>query len=360
MELTKRLKTLIDKHYNIGTITKTAIIVGGTVNTSYCVWTHENSIEKKYVLRQYQPLKNQNDIEFEHAIIDHLAKKNFSIVGHIKPTKSNETYFVTTVNTDENRPKKVFNSIFTFLDGEDLYSWCFPGCSMNELSSSGQVLAEYHSNISDFKHDKTKSDLKIKELLPTLVEKIDTHINSFDGTAVTTYLKEHLNLITTEMNEVSRAFNTFDNDEFPEVVIHCDFHPGNLLYENGKVTGMFDFDWALFDIRAFDVGMALMYFCSEWNDKDNGLIHQDKVDAFMKSYQATQQKMINISKVGPLNKVELSAMQLMIRGANLYLLYWGIIDYYTKSLDPVEYVKYLKHSIKMIQWLRNNTLHING
>jgi len=359
MDSTESIKTMIEEHYNIGTITKIAIIVGGTVNTSYCVWTHTNSEEKKYVLRQYQPLKNQNDIEFEHAIIDHLAKKNFSIVGHIKPTKSNETYFVTTVDTNEDRPNKVFNSIFTFLEGEDLYAWYLPGCSPEELASSALTLAEYHANVSDFKHDKTKSDLKIQQLLPTLVEKIETHINSSDVTAVTTYLKAHLNLITTEMNEVSEAFNTLNKDEFPEVVVHCDFHPGNLLYTNGKVTGMFDFDWALFDIRAFDVGMAMMYFCSEWNDGDNGLIHQDKVDLFIKNYQLTQQKMIDISKVGPLNRAELATIQLMIRGANLFLLYWGIIDYYTKSLDPVEYIKYLKHSVKMIQWLRNNTLTIN-
>jgi homoserine kinase type II len=359
MDSTGNLKSMIEAHYDIGYISQIDIIVGGTVNTSYCVWTEIDSKIKKYVLRQYQPKKNQNDIEFEHAIIDHLGKKNFSIVGYIKPTKSNKTYFVTYDETSDNPPGKVFNSMFSFLEGEDLYSWYFPGCSFDELMSSAQTLAEYHSNISDFRNDKTKSDLTIKKLLPTLTKKIDNYINNSDITSVTVYLKAHLNLINKEINDVSRAFNALTSDKFPEVVIHCDFHPGNLLYKNGIVTGMFDFDWALFDIRAFDVGMALMYFCAEWNDTENGSIHQSKVDIFTKNYQERFLKSSN-NKVGPLNNTELNALQLMIRSANLFLLYWGIIDFYTKSLDPTEYIKYVEHSILMIKWLRTNTLHFSG
>lgn len=359
MDSTDNLKSIIEAHYNIGNITKITILVGGTVNTSYCVWTETDSKIKKYVLRQYQPKKNQNDIEFEHAIIDHLGRKNFSIVGYILPTKSNETYFVTYDKTSDDPPGKIFNSIFTFLEGDDLYSWDFPGCSSEELKSSAQTLAEYHSNISDFCIDKTKSDLTIKNLLPTLAENIDNFIHSSDEASVTAYLKVYLALIKQEIIDVSSAFNALSSKDFPEVVIHCDFHPGNLLYENGTVTGMFDFDWALFDIRAFDVGMALMYFCSGWNSPEDGCLHQSKIETFIDSYQETYLKNAD-NKVGPLNKSELSVLPLMIRGANLFLLYWGIIDFYTKSLDSAEYIRYLEHSIKMIQWLRNNRLHLTA
>lgn len=76
MDSTESLKKQIEEQYNIGKITKIELINGRTVNASYCVWTSVNSRVEKYVLRQYQPKKNQIDIEFEHAIIDHLTINN--------------------------------------------------------------------------------------------------------------------------------------------------------------------------------------------------------------------------------------------------------------------------------------------
>ena len=354
--ITYHLKTKVEEQYNIGKITEIDLIAKGTVNASYCVRTSMNSRVEKYVLRQYQPKKNQNDIEFEHAIIDHLVAKKFSVVGPIKRTVSGQTYFVTYNEADENKTHKVFNSMFTFLDGEDLYSWCNPGCSLDELASSAKALAEYHINISDFNYDeKINNELRINSLLPTLVKKIEHYTNTAEQTEIAFYLKENFRLIAAEIRDVSRAFNILNLSHFPEVVIHRDFHPGNLLYKNGAVTGMFDFDWASLDIRAFDVGMALMYFCSEWEKNENGAIHQDKIDIFVKSYQDTQFKNSE-NAIGPLNEIELNTLQLMIRGANLFLLYWGIIDFYTKSLDPAEYLDYLEHSVKMIKWIRTNNI----
>ncbi len=353
------LKIKVEEQYNIGQITKIELITGGTVNASYCVWASADSRVKKYILRQYQPKKNQNDIEFEHAIIDHLAKKEFSIVGHIKRTVSGNTHFVTLKEVAENKTHKVFNSLSTFLDGEDLYSWCNPECSFEELAGSAKALAEYHINISDFKYDgKIKSELRINSLLPTFTEKIEYYTNIADQTEISFYLKENCTLIAEEINDVSKVFNTLNMNNFPEVIIHCDFHPGNLLYKNGDVTGMFDFDWALLDIRAFDVGMALMYFCSEWEKNKNGVIHQDKISGFVSSYQETQIAFSG-NAVGPLNRIELDTLQLMIRAANLFLLYWGVIDFYTKSLDPTQYLDYLVHNVKMIKWLKVNSISFN-
>ena len=43
----------------------------------------------------------------------------------------------------------------------------------------------------------------------------------------------------------------------PHCAIHCDFHPGNLKYENNRVVGIFDFDWSKIDLRLFDLRMAV-------------------------------------------------------------------------------------------------------
>lgn len=54
------------------------------------------------------------------------------------------------------------------------------------------------------------------------------------------------------------------------LVIHGDYHPGNVKFQDGKVSGIFDFDWSNADLRCFDVAIALLYFCSVWNGIDAG------------------------------------------------------------------------------------------
>ncbi len=50
----------------------------------------------------------------------------------------------------------------------------------------------------------------------------------------------------------------------PCLAVHGDYHPGYLKYKDGKVTGGFDFGWSEINARCFDVGHAIMHFCTNW------------------------------------------------------------------------------------------------
>ncbi|HZD57999.1 MAG TPA: hypothetical protein VE136_14810, partial [Anaerolineales bacterium] len=48
--------------------------------------------------------------------------------------------------------------------------------------------------------------------------------------------------------------------------------------------------------------------------------------------------------------VELNTLPAMLQAANLYVLNWTIYDYYQKDVDPDEYLIYLRHGIRFIEW----------
>ncbi len=113
--------------------------------------------------------------------------------------------------------------------------------------------------------------------------------------------------------------------ELPESIIHSDYHPGNLKFVGDEVSGLVDFDWAKLDLRAFDVGLALWYFCASWEAGSDGALRLDDLTAFVSSYQGALE---GEGQPGPLSARELALLPDLIQAGNVYILYWTIRDYY--------------------------------
>ena len=132
------------------------------------------------------------------------------------------------------------------------------------------------------------------------------------------------------------------------VINHSDYHPGNLKFESARISGLVDFDWAKVDLRAFDVGLAIWYFCASWEGSADGRLRLGDVRAFLNAYQ---ERLGEPAELPPLTKAELAVMPDLIHAGSLYILYWGLRDYLSKPVDPDEYLIYLRHSINTTRWL---------
>lgn len=63
--------------------------------------------------------------------------------------------------------------------------------------------------------------------------------------------------------EVARAFELWDQLDLgglPRQVVHNDFHPGNVLSDGDRLTGILDFGDTVFTARVVDLAVALCYF----------------------------------------------------------------------------------------------------
>jgi homoserine kinase type II len=131
------------------------------------------------------------------------------------------------------------------------------------------------------------------------------------------------------------------------MVVHSDYHPGNLKFHHSQVSGLFDFDWAKVDLRALDVGQALYYFCISWKNPVDGELRLDDLATFLGAYQADLR---SHPGARPLSPLECKYLPYLINAGNLYCLNWTILDYYGKEVDPQEYLIYLRHHINVIHW----------
>lgn len=68
-----------------------------------------------------------------------------------------------------------------------------------------------------------------------------------------------------EVAQVFTLWDALDLSGLPRQVIHNDFHPGNVLSDGARITGILDFGDVVHTARVVDVAVALCYF--GWDDE---------------------------------------------------------------------------------------------
>ncbi len=332
-------------HYNLGELVRHERDRRGTVNTSYVIETLQDGVRRKYFLRQYKSGIGREDILFEHALIEHACEEGSCPVARVHPTRSGETFFERPPG--EGRSTGSFFAVFDFLRGEDRYSWVGPRLPRAETRNAGALLARFHRAASTLHPRGRRGEPKIAPLLDVIDSLWSESHSRSKGSAFDRFLAENHEPVRRSIAETRRALHASAARRLPEVVIHSDYHPGNLKFEGHEISGLVDFDWSKIDWRAFDVGLAVWYFCVSWAGSADGRLRQSEARAFLAAYQRT---LLASPGLAPLSKAEIGFLPQMINAGNVYVLYWTLRDYFGKDVDPTEYLVYLRHGVAFARW----------
>ena len=332
------------KYYRLGRLVSFERNERGFVNTSYALEIETNGVHRRYFLRRYKRGILEDEIKFEHSIIKHLLAKNFKWVAPFIPALSGETYVrhhpADGITAD-------YYAIFEFLSGEDRYTWIDPRCSRQEIANAATVLAQFHQAVSDLRPQGRKSEPKIFNLLAAMPGNLEASLSLGKDSHIENYLQVNAFCILAHIDRTISALQEYQDYDCPQIVIHCDYHPGNLQFIDSQVSALFDFDWSKIDLRSFDIGLALFYFFASWKEAD-GVLRLEGARLFLESYQSALSRR---EGVGALTRAELSCLPTMIQAGNLYVLNWALRDYASKAIDPVEYLVYIQHCVNTIRWL---------
>jgi len=330
-------------HFDVGKLITIEPNQRGFCNTSFNIVTEKDGQKEKRFFRKYKQSIQEEELLFEHSLIEHLVLHRDLPVARLSQTKDGRTY--TKRRGSKDYPLNNFYALFDFLPGEDRYTWVNPHCTHSELKNIARIFALFHSAVSDFQPKAKRFEPKILELLSNLNNEIEQNPGKSKNTIFDETLRRSQNAIQVNIQTILHKLHEAEALQMPQTVIHCDFHPGNLRFQRDSVSGLFDFDWSKVDFRCFDVGLALWYFFTEWEGSQDGELRSGEANFFLKEYQNAINQLPGI---GPLNSIELEFLPLMISAGNFYILNWTLLDYYSKEVDPVEYLKYLDHGIHFI------------
>lgn len=340
-------------HYNLGKLLCCEQNLRGYCNTSFAIQTLMDGKPTWHFLRRYKASICEEELLFEHSLIQHLAHNHTLPVARLYLTREGKTYLIEPCEGTNQAP--TFFAIFEYLGGEDRYTWINPHCSDTELRNAALLLARYHQAVWNFQPAGRRAEPDIRGLIPVFQANLNACLEKPLPAELHNPLQDYAPFLRAKFEQLQRLFADSQMQHLPRLIVHHDYHPGNLKFEGENVVGLFDFDWSKEDWRALDVALALFYFSTEWEGQSDGRLRLEEVETFLSAYQ---QSFGGTTEGFALTQSELNLLWPFIEAANLYVLNWTIVDILSKEVDAQEYGMYLWHGLNAAVWLDQNPLRM--
>lgn len=347
----KEAVSIVKQHYELGELLHSEELHGGYVNRSFAIRTKRNDRQLKYLIRRYNPAVAENEIRFEHGLISYLRENGFDLAAGVIPSKTGGTY-VKQERTIAGRTQPIFWAVFEFLEGEDRYTWIDTNVAPEDMVSAAEVLADLHQAGQNFRtpDGAERNQPKINDFLVTFRQIYAEYSRKAGKTQFDQCFLQHRDHILRVADRV--LISEKDISRMPQIPVHCDYHQGNLKYKGSRVIGVFDFDWSKIDLRLFDLALAIVYFCAWWDGAAAGSLMLDKLKLFLETYN---RRCIKSGSPGSLSTLEKAYLPEMLAAANLFVLHWTIVDFYSiENPDEDEYLVYLNHGLKLMDWIETH------
>lgn len=288
--------------YDVGAPRSFKGIAEGVENSNFLLQTDRGT----FILTLYEKRVSADDLPFFLSLLEHLAKKGIACPQPVHTREGAQSIVV------KDRPA----ALLTFLDGLSLNR---PRAS--HCAAAGAALAALHRAGSDFAARRANS-LSItgwRRLARSLGARADT--------------------VESGLGELIAANLAVLEDSWPAGlstgVIHADLFPDNVLFMDGKVSGLIDFYFACDDFYAYDLAVMMNAWCFE----PGGRFSRARSQRLIASY----------AKERALSAHEVAALPILARGAALRFLLTRLqdwLDHDTTALvrprDPREFAHHLR------------------
>ena len=237
--------------YPLGAFASLHPIAEGVENTNYRLETEGG----RHVLTLFEARTDAASLPFCLGLTDHLAGRSFPAP---RPVRNQAGDWIGTLN---GRPAAVIE----WLPGAGLRA-----PSTAEVEAAGAMLARLHLEAQGFPTDRANPVGPVAW-------------RALADRSATAAQGEDRELLAGVEAALARLGDPWAED-LPRGPIHADYFPDNVLFEDGRVSGVIDFYFGCIDLLAYDLAIAL----SAWGFNGAGVAIPGAVDAFRRGYEAVR------------------------------------------------------------------------
>lgn len=262
----KELKQVL-RHYDLGRLRSVQQLELGYVNEN---WIIDTTRGRFFLKHRYPGLKKTGLIHAQHALIEHLRQSGFP-APKILATKSGDTLLV----LDER-----FYEIQTYIEGGP-----YRPDRPEHFQAAAAMLGYYHLSVDGFLNQALSDQGKL--YCPQVLNENLTNLMKEWKTCGDPRVKKIFRQIKSSASELRERFAR--HPHLPEIVIHGDYHAGNLIFQNDRIVGVVDYDKSSWQPRVAELAEALIFFSStsEGSLKHlvySGFLSWDKFSKFLLGY----------------------------------------------------------------------------
>lgn len=187
-------------------------------------------------------------VAFAHSLQNYLHKRKFPVPHLIGTHPDNNSMLQLNENIYE---------LFEYVEGDS-----YDG-SVEATRDAGQVLGLYHKLMREYhpEWDPPKGGYhqadQVRLSLASVPNAIDGHESVLGLETELLATIEHLG---EAYEAASEAADTIGVGNWPVQIVHCDWHPGNMLFSEDKVAAVLDFDAARLQPRVTDLANGTLQF----------------------------------------------------------------------------------------------------
>ena len=219
-----------------------------------------------YALRRYNARARRESIAYEHAMLKHVAGRRWPVAAAITALDGATIveYF-----------GRLF-SFFPFLEGRPS-----PYNNVRYLHIKGRLLARLHTEMSAAPIEGQRPGFgRVWELDRTDAPRFPL-FNELLRAFGAEYRREAA-VVRAHRYASLRELSRLGYGELPDTFVHCDYHHDNLLFKDGELSGLLDFDLLHRDARVVDIAWAIVLDCLE--PPAHNAISPTSVEAFVRGY----------------------------------------------------------------------------
>jgi homoserine kinase type II len=262
----KELKQVL-RHYDLGRLQNAQQLERGYVNENWII----NTTGGRFFLKHRYPcLRSPRLIHAQHALTEHLRQSGFP-APEILATKSGDTLLM----LDER-----FYEIQIYIEG-----WPYQLNRYQHFQAAAAMLGRYHLSVDGFSNQAFSEQGKL--YCPQVLNENLTNLMKEWKTCGDSRVIKIFHRIKSNASELRERFARHPN--LPEIVIHGDYHAGNLIFQNDRIVGVVDYDKSSWQPRVAELAEALIFFSSTTEGSFKHLVYPsllslDKFSNFLLSY----------------------------------------------------------------------------
>ena len=265
---------IVLSHYDLGVIESIKAYSRGSRKAPKVIIKSDSG---RYLLKRRATGKDDPyKVAFCHDLQLNLADRGFPIAPLLGTKTDNNSILQLNGHIYE---------MFEFVIGENYDS------SLNATSEAGRTLALFHRLLREFapRFDSSRGSYHHSQSvtqsmleIPQVIAETEPGTESTVAAAVE-FLREAYHAAAEHVNSLGIA-------DWPAQIVHCDWHPGNMLYRGQRVIAVLDFDAARVQQPIIDIANGALQFsmigggedASKWPE----YIDQPRFKRFLQAYES--------------------------------------------------------------------------
>jgi homoserine kinase type II len=238
---------IVMSNYDLGPVAAVKEFPRGSRRAPKLVITSEKG---EYLLKRRARGKDDPfKVAFSHALQMYLASRQFPLPHLIGTRKDNNSMF---------QYNNAVYELFEYIRGNSYDS------SLEATYDAGKTLALYHKLLREYTpefeppvgsyHSSRAIHKSLEQLPNTLDDPERVPRTPEDQVDATTRFLHSTYLQTAEKVDAAGL------GSWPAQIVHCDWHPGNMLFRHRKVVAVIDYDAARLQQRVIDVANGALQF----------------------------------------------------------------------------------------------------